>query len=138
MEWIETLQLKCIWRTFIHPSKVDSPYSPFNSPFFKVESPFSNGEWVSQNKIHPSKGVNAFTHEGDSPFKKGESLSKRVNHPSKGWIIEKGEMKKGEWRMNHPSKGLIKKGWIDKEWMEDESPLWRVNWKRWIGKGLWF
>jgi hypothetical protein len=31
-------------RTFIHPSKGDSPYSLFHSPFLKGESPFSKGE----------------------------------------------------------------------------------------------
>ena len=92
-----------IWRTFIHPSKGDSPYSPFHSPF-------SKGEWVSQNKIHPSKRVNAFTLEGDSP-------SKRVNQPSEGWIVEKGELIKGEWRVNHPYEGWIEKGWMGIMWI---------------------
>ena len=81
-----TFWLNYIWRTFIHPSKRDSPYSPF-----------SKGEWVFQNKIQP---------EVESPFLKDESPFWRVNrkrvnvgwidHPSKGWI----------------KKGWIDKGWM--------------------------
>ena len=109
----QNMRLKCIMRTFIHPSKGDSPYSPFHSPFLKGESPFSKGEWASGKKIHPSKRVNVFTLEGESPFKKGESPSKRVNHPSEGWVSKKSELKKGEWRVNHPFQGWMKKGWIE-------------------------
>ena len=73
-------RLKCIWCAFIHPFVL-----------FKGELPFSKSEWVSQNKIHPSKRVTALSLEGDSPFKKGKSPSKRANHPSEWWIVEKGE-----------------------------------------------
>ncbi len=59
-------------RTFIQPSKGDSPYSPFHSPFLNGESPFTKGEWASRNKIPASKMVNAFTLGGKSLFSKDE------------------------------------------------------------------
>ena len=73
-------------RTFIHPSKGDSPYSPFHSPFLKGESPFSKGEWASGKKIHPSKRVNVFTLEGESPFWR---VNRQEVWVEKGWM--KGE-----------------------------------------------
>ncbi len=45
----------CILRTFIHPSKSDSPYKPFHSPFLKGESPFERLIHQSRRVIHPSK-----------------------------------------------------------------------------------
>ena len=40
-----------------------------------------------------------------------------MNHPLKGWIFEKGESKKGEWRVNHPYEGWIEKGWMGIMWI---------------------
>ena len=39
-------------------------------------------------------------------------LSELNFHPSKGWMIEQGELKKGEWRMNHPFEGWKQNVWI--------------------------
>ncbi len=80
-------------RTFIHPSKGDSPYSPF-----------SKGEWASGKKIHLSKRVNLFTLEGESPFKKDESLR------SLSWKKGESSFSKAEWKKGEWNKGEWKKG----------------------------
>ncbi len=109
------IRLKCIMRTFIHPSKVDSPYSPFHSPFLKGESPFSKGEWASGKKIHPSFTLFQLRLLGDSPFR-------RVIYPFwgwftllEGWFTLKGECVHPFWRVNLLSRSsfTLQKGWME-------------------------
>ncbi len=67
--------LKFWLKCILRTSKGDLPYSPFHLPFLKGESPFLKGEWDSRKKIHPFKG----------------------------WIFDKSDLKKGDWKVNEKS-----------------------------------
>ena len=93
-------RLKCILRTPIHPLKGDSPYSPFHSPFLRVNHPSRRVNGSLKRRFTLQKG---WTH---SPLRVNHP-SVRVNHPPNGWIT----LLKGEWSIRVNWK-RVNEGWI--------------------------
>ena len=119
-KWLKKSGLKCILRTPIHPLKGDSPYSPFHSPFLRVNHPSRRVNGSLKRRFTLQKG---WTH---SPLRVNHP-SVRVNPPPKGWII----LLKGEWS--------IRVNWkrVNEGWITLFKGEWKKIWKRYEKIFIW-